>query len=348
MLAERIFVILAITIGASLVMVILLAFYTVILRLRNMRKARQWQRMEARWRSVLLDMLAGVGSYEAMWRLVRPKENPFFVEYCLRFARRLRGVEAETLKRLSEPFLEDIAKRLARGDSSQRARAVRTLSTLGFERYSALIETALDDPSPLVAMIAAQALSQQGQPGSVAKVIDRLHRFRNWSQSYLASMLTSAGPDSAALYREVLLDGDKEARVRAVAADALRALNDLAAGDFAASVLKAETERDLVAATLRLLGEVGRPEHLSNVRRLCESDDFVIRAQALSVLGALGGSSDLEVLEHGLEDESTWTAIQAARGLKAAGGEQILQKLGASDHPRNGLALQVLSEGRAA
>lgn len=304
--------------------------------------------MEARWKAALLNMLAGVGSYERVWRLVRPKEALFFVDYCLRFARRLRGAEAQTLMRLSEPFLEGIAQRLARGDSAQRARAVRTLSTLGFERYAALIETALDDPSPRVAMIAAQALCRQGQPGSVAKVIDRLHRFRNWSQSYLASMLTSAGPDSAALYRKALLDGDKEARVRAVAADALRALNDLEAGDFAASVLKVETERDLVAATLRLLGEVGRPEHLSNVRRLCESDDFVIRAQALSVLGALGGSSDLQLLKHGLEDESTWTAIQAARGLKAAGGEQILQELGASDHPRNGLALQVLSEGRAA
>ena len=130
-----------------------------------------------------------------------------------------------------------------------------------------------------------------------------------------------------------------------VAADALRALNDLQAGDLAAQVLETHLDRDLAAACLRLLAEVGRPEHLEPVRRLCLSPDFVIRAQALRALGTLGSPEDLPLFGAGMEDETTWVALQAARGLLAVGGEHVLLGLAAAELPGSELARQVLIEG---
>jgi len=295
----------------------------------------------------MLDLLAGEGTLEDIWRLVRKKESFFFVDYLMRFVQRLLGEDVEIVKRLAEPYLPAVVKLLKNGDPLQRARAARILSMLGLKRYSVVVEEALDDSSPLVAMIAARALARQGHPQYVAAILDRLHRFANWSQSYLAAMLVNVGPKAAAILRETLIDPVKDERVRTVAADALRELNDLDAGDLATSVLRTESGRDLVAASLRLIGEVGRPEHLKDVRPLCKSDDFVVRAQAFKVLGAIGGVADLAILRQGMDDESPWTAIQAAWGLKEAGGEHILHELAASSHPRSELAQQVLAESNA-
>ncbi|UCD37265.1 MAG: HEAT repeat domain-containing protein [Fidelibacterota bacterium] len=347
-LKDQVFLVLAITIAVSLVLVVLFAIYTIFLRLRNIRKARYWRRLELLWEPAVLNILTGESTYGAVRELVGHHESVFFIDYCQRFAQRLSGEEADIIRRLIEPYLPALAQRVQKGDPPQRARAVRTLSMLGFEQYHEVIEAALDDPSPLVAMIAARALSQRGSPECIAAVMERLHRFGNWSQSYLASMLTTVGPKATPVLRYTLLDPQKDARVRTVAADALRALNDLEAGDPVTAVLTEETDRDLTAAILRLLGKVGRPEHLQNVRPLVKSDDFVVRAQALRVLGELGGASELEILKRGLEDESPWTTIQAARGLREAGGENLLRELAARDHPRSELARQVLAEGSVA
>ncbi len=347
-LKDQVFLVLAITIIVSLILVVVFAIYTIYLRLRNIRKAKYWQRLEALWEPAVLNILTGESTRESVKNLVDPRESVYFIDYCLRFAQRLSGEEADTIRRLVEPYLPALAQRLQKGDPAQRARAARTLSMLSFKQYYEVIESALDDPSPLVAMIAARALAQRGSPGCIAAVMERLHRFENWSQSYLASMLTTVDPESAPILRNALQDTNKEARVRTVAADALRAINDLESGDSATAVLTEKIDRDLMAAVLRLLGTVGRPEHLQNVRPLAKSDDFVVRAQAFRVLGELGGASEFEILRQGLEDESPWTAIQAARGLREAGGEDLLREFAARDHPRSELAYQVLAEGGAA
>jgi HEAT repeat protein len=345
-LRDQVFLILTVTITVSVILVILFAIFTIYLRLRNMRKAKRWQRLEAEWEPMMLDFLAGERTADEVQQLVEAKESFFFLDYTLRFAQRLRGEEAVAISRLADPYLSLLIRRTQGGDASQRARAIRTLSTLGLERFSDTIIAALDDPSPLVAMIAARALTHKEHPKFAEHVLSRLYRFEYWSHGYLASMLTSAGPGVTPALRKTIADQDKPARIRAVAMDALRDLNDLEAADTVCQVLATESDRDLVAAALRLLGTVGRPEHLGPVRRLCHSDDFVVRAQALHALGLLGVSEDLALLEQGTADASPWVALQAARGLKEAGGESILLQLITAKHPRSDLAKQVLAEGR--
>ncbi len=304
--------------------------------------------MEARWEPLILDLLTGVQTAEDVKKQVGKQESLYFLDFLQRFAQRFRGAEAAVITQLAAAYLPMLAERVKDADPPRRARAIRTLSVLGLEPYAETVRAALDDPSPLVAMIAARALAGMEHPEYVEAILDRLHRFEDWSQNLLASMLTSMGPDVTPALRRTLDDREKIPRVRAVAADALRDLNDLAVGDQAALILDTETDQDLLAATLRLLGVVGRPEHLEPVRRLCRTDDFVVRASAFGALGHLGSRADLSLLRSGIDDESPWVALQAARGLKEAGGEQLLEELVADDRGHSTLAREILAEGRPA
>jgi HEAT repeat protein len=81
---------------------------------------------------------------------------------------------------------------------------------------------------------------------------------------------------------------------------------------------------------------------------MAQSTDFVIRAHAFRALGTLGTEEDTATLRAGIGDESPWVALQAARSLKHAGGDQILQELAQTDSSQGLLAKQVLTEGSAA
>ena len=220
-LRDQIFIVLGITIAFSLLLVIIFALYTVHLRLRNMRKARRWQRLEAEWEPIILDYLTGDKTEDSTHARITRKDHLYFLDFLLRFSERLRGAEADAITRLAEPYLPSLIKHATKGDPTQRARAVRTFSNLGVARYAENIKGALDDPSPLVAMIAARALARKDHPEYASALLDRLHRFANWSQSFLTSLLTAMGPAAALPLRQTLKNPEKIPLIRTVAADAL-------------------------------------------------------------------------------------------------------------------------------
>lgn len=346
-LQDRIFLLLGITIAILLVLIVFFAFLTIALRLRNIRKAGLWQSLEARWEPLILDVMTGERSPDDTRQFVAAHEALYFVDYLLRFANRFRGREAAVITELARPYLPRLAARLDKADPSRRARAIRTLSILGREEYADVIVAALDDPSPLVAMIAARALASQDQPQHAAALLARLDRFDTWSFNYLVSMLSAMGPAVAPQLRRTLGDTQAPPQTRAVAAGALRELNDYESGQIAARVLETETERELLAAALRLVGDVGSPEFLGPIRRLARTDDPVVRGLALRALGRLGTDDDLLLLRQGMEDQSQWVALHAARGLRQAGGNHLLEELVITGHSKSDLARQVLAEGNS-
>ena len=343
-LRDRIFLLLAVSIAVFFLFAILFAIYAILLRIANIRKASRWGALEAAWEEEILEVLSGAHEPAVLWQRVNKRDALYFVEFLLRYARRLRGHERMILTELARPFLKQVADRVKGGDPERRAMAVQMLSALGLDDYIRELMAALDDPSPLVAMVAARALAREEYPEYAEIVLEKLHRFENWSQNYLASMLAAVGPGVTPALRETFSDLDKPPRVRAVAAEALQELSDFAAADFAALVLETETDRDLIAASLRLLGRVGRPEHLASIRALCTSSDFVIRAHAVSALGRIGEEEDIQPLRQAFEDPSQWVAIHTAWGLKEAGCVKVLREIAESEHPRADLAREILTE----
>ena len=132
--------------------------------------------------------------------------------------------------------------------------------------------------------------------------------------------------------------------VRAVATDALRELNDLASVPVALELMATESDRELVAGCLRILRQLGHVEHVPAVRALTDSPDPVIRAAAVAAAGALGGETEVPLMQDKLDDPSFWVSLEAARGLMALGATETLERLARSGGPWSMLARQVLSE----
>jgi len=193
-------------------------------------------------------------------------------------------------------------------------------------------------------MVAARYLARPEYPQYGPVLMEHLDQFEGWNRNFLASMLAMMGTEIAPVLRDRLLDEDQPNWLRAVYAEALRMRVDGRAADPAVEALESTTDRDLSASLLRLLAAVGRPEHVDVLRRLSQVEDEIIRAQALHALGVLGDTAELPLLFAGMEDESPWAALHAARGVRDAGGAEMLEEIARSEGEQARLAGQVLFE----
>ncbi len=344
-LHDRIFLGVSLLVAVLLFLTLLFTSYALYLRGRNVLKERRWRGREERWTDLVLQVLSETAPPDTLRRGVGRGEQLAFLDFLLRYARRLRGPERRKLEELAVPFLPALIPQLREEDLYSRARAVQTLGSLGLPEYRKEVARALDDEAPFVAMVAARALASTGTPEDRTRIVERLHRFDHWSVEYLASLLTEMGPEVAPELRRVMASPDQPVRVRKVTAEALHDLHDLEAADAAAAALSGEGDPELQVSLLRILAKLGRPEHAERVRRYLRSESSPVRGVAFKALGILGGGDDLESLRAGLYDPSPWVALDAARALRRLGGEEGLRNLSGSDHPRAALAAQVLEEG---
>ena len=337
-------ILLCVSIVALFFLSVIFAGITIRLRIFNTRKALHWKRLEAEWEPLILSHLVGEKTVAEVHAAGLPRDQLFFIDFLLRYARRLRGEERENLAELARPWLPRIVARMKSGDVTQRARAVHTVCNLGVHEHAAAIIETLDDPAPLVVLIAARALAQKEHPEYAPHILARLERFDSWSQNFIVSMIAQIGPAIAGDLVGILESPSRVGRVRAMAAEALKQLNHLDAADVAVRVLKSETHREVLAACLRLLGAVGRNEHASLVRRFCNSTDPMVRAHAYRTLGFLGDKDDAPVFRHALEDDFPWVGMSAAASLVQIGARDVLERFAASGHPRASLARQALMQ----
>ncbi|MEM7415489.1 MAG: HEAT repeat domain-containing protein [Gemmatimonadota bacterium] len=318
--------------------------YAVVLRYRHAQRDRLWAELRNRWEKPLLDAIADPESIPALQRLVEEKHQLYFVNYILEFSRRMRGEERAVLRTLVAPFLDEIGRRASHPNSQVRTRAMQTLGTLGLPAYEREVLAGLEDPSPLVSFVAARYLARAEFPQYGRAVLDSISRFDGANFRFLASMLASIGPTISPELRARLADPDRPDWERAVIAEALMMQREPRSGDVAADVLVQTRDRELSIRLLRLLGTVGRREHLEAIRARSTTDDVFVRAQALSAMGRLGDERDLPVLIAGMDDESPWVALHAARGIREAGGRGVLFELAQTELAYASLAGQVLYE----
>jgi HEAT repeat protein len=333
--------------GLFLVGTLALSAYALTQRALHMRRERELAALSERWLEPVLGAIGDPSLLSTVQGLVEEDDAIRFLDFVIEFARRVRGGERDILRELARPFLPRVLERLDARGTEMRAWGIQVLGTLGLPQYEEQVVAALDDPSQLVAMISARALAREETPQYAPSVLARLDRFGDWNKMFLASMLASMGPEVAEQLRVGLADRSGAPGTRAVMAEALHLQRDFAAGDVAAEVVRLERHTDLLAASLRLLAAVGRPEHASVVRPLCTSDDPVVRAQALRAMGPLADAEDLPTLLGAMDSEDPWPALYAARGARDAGGQEILGRIRGSGDRKAVLADQVLSEEAA-
>ncbi|NNF14228.1 MAG: hypothetical protein HKN72_13440 [Gemmatimonadetes bacterium] len=336
---------------AAAALVLLLASFAfaalaIVLRIRNDRRARRQVRLQRRWEPAMLEILSGAAPPHAIFERVDDADALDFLEFLLEYARLLRGEERGLIQAIADPYLPRVIPALREGTAESRGHAVLILARMGMPKYAHAVASALKDPSPIVAMIAARSLFRPGHERHFPAVLEHLPRFTGWSRGFLASMLAGGGPRSAPLLRAILASDMEPPLVRAVASDALRELNDLPSVPTAVGLLEgmADRDRELVVGCLRILEQLGHQEHLPVVRPFVDSPDAVVRASGVSALAALGGEDEIPALQSKLDDTTFWVSLEAARGLMSLGEMATLERIAGSRGPWSLLAQQVLSE----
>jgi hypothetical protein len=343
-LDDKIFLLLIGSIALVFILAVVFSVTAVLFRMKNNALTTRWKRLEEKWEADTIALLAGDRDYDSLWQLVDKKEEINFVDFLMRFARRLHGTERHILSNLAHPYLPLVAVNTKNGNTERRAAAVQALSVLGLPAYADHVVAALNDPSPLVAMIAARAFAREKYAGHAQTIIDNIDRFGNWTIGFLSSMLSSLSSDAAPTLRRSFADPKMSRRVRTVLAESLRELHDPQAADLAVQWVATEDDREVLAACLRLLSEVGRPQHIEAIRPLVSSPDFVVRAHTMSALAALGSEDEVPILREAFMDPSPWVALRAAKGLLKLGRAAVLIELAGASHDRAHLARQILAE----
>lgn len=308
-----------------------LAGFAFLLRARRERSERDRARFEALVRPHILRVLSGETTPADVQHLVPESREVDFLRLLLAYEDRLRGKERELIHAIAHPHLDAARREILDPVPERRALAIRALGVLGLPETEKSLLDALDDPVAEVALVAAHALAERGGARYGIPILAHLHRFERWSPRYLAEMLATMGGEIVPDLSLLALDENRPAKVRAIAADAMRLIGYPEAADTAAQILEQgevsrwRGERETRIAALRILSVLGRPEHLPLIRRLSQDPDPVIREVSITALGALGTREDLPYLVEEMNGPSHWVALEAARSIRA------LQEVGEAD-----------------
>ncbi len=150
------------------------------------------------------------------------------------------------------PLLPSLRRTLHARSAESRATTVDTLGVLSPTEDAAEICAALDDPSPLVVMVAARALTRSEGGIHAEALMGHLHRFQEWRPSFLAAMLSAAGPG------------------------------------MAPALLGREKDPELRAAVLRLIARVGAADQLAVVRTELDAPEEAVRLAAVRARACRG------------------------------------------------------------
>ena len=279
------------------------------------RAERRRQSRWARWEPALLDALVGDRRPAEVAALVGPGERGDFFRLVTAYALRLDGESRDRVAEAAAPHLGAALRLLGHRRADRRALAAHLVGLVGGAAERARLLPLLDDAAPGVAMTAARALARSGSPAAVLLVVDATDRFGTWGRAAVASVLAEFGVAAGPALARALADGARGELARTACAEALRRLAYAPAADAAAGLLSAEPSREVRAAALRLLRDVGGPAHAGAVRPLCDSADEVVRLHAVSALAALGSPADAGRLRRALSDESRWVVLRATSAL---------------------------------
>ena len=208
-LTEGVLLVLSGVIIALFGVTLLFSLYAILLRFRHARRDRLWTALTHRWEEPVLAAIVDPDRVADVHAAVPEEYRLHFVNFVLEYTRRVRGEERRTLRALAAPYLGEIAERTQHRDAGLRTRAVQTLGTLGLPDYSKEVLAGLNDPSPLVSMVAARYLAREEFPEFAPAVLEHLDKFDGWNRRFLASMLAAIGTDASDTLRGGLEDAEQ-------------------------------------------------------------------------------------------------------------------------------------------
>ncbi len=320
---------------ASLAASLLLLAYTIELRLQRRWQERRRARVTARWRSLIASAVTGGGTspIAPLPNLPR-REAREFLRLWNYTRNMIEGEAADRLialaQRLGLPaFVREHADRAQLG---LRLASIQALGHLRDTESFARILAATDDPSPLVSIIAAEALIEIDATRAVEALIPKIAARRDWPRTHVFRMLQKAGSAivSEPLFRHIRTASDADAAY-------LLRFAELAEFDvrdaIAADVLRSRTELELIAAALKVSS--GYSE-VPSIDTFLTHPAWYVRMQAARLIGRMAHTQDADRLEQLLSDPEWWVRYRAARALvRLPGlGRAAIDRIRARQHDR--------------
>ena len=334
-----------VALGIAAVLAVCSAVVAASLHTLALRRDARRRATERRLEPLVLNVLSGDLAPRSLAARVRPHEAEDALHLLVRYALRLSGSSREVLAQAARPFLRQARALLSARHPERRALGVHTLGLLGGPAERDRIVGALADRSPGVAMVAARALAQSGDLGTLPAVVSMLDRFGAWGTPAIASMLAQYGTAGGGLVALRLVDPGASDGLRVACAEALRRTGFQPALAAVEPLLqpRARAPREVRAAVLRLVADIGSTQQAALVRPLLDDPDPVVRLHALGAIGALGNpDQDAPALTAALGSDDAWVALRAAGALRRLGRADLLRDAALHDAPGAPAARHVL------
>lgn len=297
---------------ASIAATLLLLLYTIELRVHRRFHERRRARVTAFWRAVIAEAMTDGVKLGAAPPLP-PRQRAEVLRLWNYTRSMIEGAAADRLVALADQLgLRQVARNQAEhGRSSARLTAIQTLGHLRDGESFAALLAATGDANTLVAITAAEALTEIDPARAVAALIPRLAERRDWPRTHVFRMLEKAGSAlvSEPLYRCIRAASDDDAAyLLQYAVIAEFDVRDAIATELTAS----RRDPDLLAAALKVASGF---EGVPRLDELLRHPAWYVRMQAAALLGRMGRTEDAVRLEKLLGDEEWWVRYRAAKAL---------------------------------
>ena len=312
-------------------------------RKRNIKKEERWNYFEEKWENPILETLAGSISEEKMLKLVEQGEELYWIDFLVKYAKRLKGSELIIIRSLASPYLDIIKKRAdILSDPEYQARALRTLSQLGDEKYLDMLLDGLKSNSPLVVMIASRELALKGHPEHGKEIVNSLENYIHWDHHFLSAMISNMGTSFLETLREKFLSQETSIELKTVIARSLIKLGDQNASASALELLKSETDLRLINSAIYIVENLGTVDDLEIIRPFIEHEQPSVRISALRAISGLSLSDETDLYKMMFSDTEAAVVLALIEILVNNKNSEILKCFASGKTTKSMLAKEAL------
>lgn len=304
--------------GTSLAIAVMLLHVMVRLLLTAVSELRR-RSFDRRWEPLLYAWMDGE----------RPELPPLARRHrlwMLRLWTRTRSyVEGDAVERLREAaaqvhLAEHATALLGARAPWKRVLGVITLGELRAVESWPAMERLLEDPSPLVALAAVEAMVRIDPPRAAPRVVPALLARPHWDPVRVGRLFKGLGADAVEPLREGLAKnvGNPERTLRWLGLTEQMEVLDLMRERLTRIAPPGE-----IAVMLEALGRFGGAEDRGLALQLLGHDDWRVRMQAVKALGQVGLEEDRGDIAALLTDLVWWVRYRAAGALYQLRGETV-------------------------
>lgn len=306
----------------AVVLTLLLIVRITLLRLAYRRRERRKRKFLADWQDLLNEsMLASPGSVElpVVWRMpeIAPQDVIFFLSLWNHLQSSVRGTAQERLNALARTLgMDEAARRmLQKGSDAEKLLAIISLCHLGNHTDVIPLKELLGSNQPIACLHAARALLCI-DPHMLGDLLPILVRRDDVSTAAIVSTLKGVGAEITSpvlaemLRQSVQEDSTAQHMIRLITLTV--AAYPQAVHLSLRMIIDRTEDPGVLAACLKTMRA---PDDLVKIRHFVSHPNWRVRVHAISALGDMGESKDLDTLKALLSDSHWWVRYRAAQAI---------------------------------